>query len=212
MIVELYRHGPTPGNLRGAYIGRTDEPLDEGWASLVRPIDEHEETVFVTRRRRTAQTARLFFPNARQVVVEGLEEMDFGAFEGRSAADMERDDAYRAWVDSWCEGPCPGGEDRAAFERRCAAAFERLVTRRLEGGESRVRLVVHGGTVMALMHAFADPPAGYFDRRTEPGGLWTLLVDPALWGRRRFRVVGGNGRPPWEGVAGLGAAIGGGQP
>ena len=33
----------------------------------------------------------------------GLREMDFGDFEGRSAAELKEDVRYHAWVDSWCE-------------------------------------------------------------------------------------------------------------
>ena len=100
MQVILIRHGMTEGNELRRYIGRTDEPLSEKGAAQAGAAgrDPELEAVYVTALRRTGQTARLLFPNARQTVVAGLEEMDFGEFENRSARDMEGDSAYRAWV------------------------------------------------------------------------------------------------------------------
>ena len=193
LFVELYRHGATPGNLRGAYVGLVDEPVDESWAAGALPIDDLESTVFVTRLSRTQMTARIFFPRARQVVVDGLEEMDFGEFDTRTAAELEGCRAYRSWVDSMCEDPCPGGESLQAFERRCADAFARLVADAIARGETLLRLVVHGGTIMSLMDTFARPEVGYFDCLTTPGGCWTVAIDTHRWPDGGFRIVDDSG-------------------
>ena len=37
---------------------------------------------------RARQTARILFPEAEQIVVPGLREMDFGTFEGRNYVEM----------------------------------------------------------------------------------------------------------------------------
>lgn len=81
------------------------------------------EKVYITALQRTRQTAERLFPQARLVVVEDLGEMNFGRFEGRSAAEMEEDPSYRAWVEGMCRGQCPGGESLPAFSRRVCRAF-----------------------------------------------------------------------------------------
>ena len=118
--IILLRHGRTPGNETHRYNGVTDEPLsDAGRAALSdrRFAFPDPEAVYVTRMRRTRETAAILFPNARQITVPGLREMDFGDFEGRNFAEMEHDAAYRAWVDSGCLSPIPNGEGRAVFCR-----------------------------------------------------------------------------------------------
>ncbi len=83
--VVLIRHGMTAGNLWKRYIGSTDEPLcPEGIAFLQGLSYPVTDRVYVTRRLRTRQTAELLFPGAEQVIVPGLEEMNFGIFEGKS--------------------------------------------------------------------------------------------------------------------------------
>ena len=57
---------------------------------------------------RARQTAHILFPQAEQIVVPGLREMDFGTFEGRNYIEMENDPDYRAWVDSNCESSAAG--------------------------------------------------------------------------------------------------------
>ena len=89
--------------------------------------------------------------------------MDFGAFAGRSADDMENDPDYQAWVESWCTLPCPGGEAREEFTDRVATSLEAFLRDAQERGESRVILVAHGGTMMASMSRFGDGSKDYYE-------------------------------------------------
>ena len=38
-------------------------------------------------------------------------------------------------------------------------------------------LIVHGGTVMSIMEAFAQPPAGYYDYQIKNGCGYILCED-----------------------------------
>lgn len=165
MQIAILRHGSTEFNEHKLYAGRTDVPLSEegerqALACGVRP---EVAIVYVSPLSRARRTARLCFPNARQVVVEGLREMDFGDFEGRSAWDMENDREYRAWVDSMCTAPCPHGESRDHLERRVDAAVCEIVRDALAEGRQNVVVVGHGGTIMAAMDVLADDGRDYFD-------------------------------------------------
>lgn len=163
MRITLIRHGMTPGNREHRYIGRTDEPLSPQGAAALCPQPCPPGQVFVTPLRRTAQTAALLFPTAKQQVVDGLREMDFGDFEGRNHVDMEHDPAYRAWVAGSCVAPCPNGESMEGFSRRVCAAFSAVVADAAARGEEELTFVVHGGVIMAVLAAFARPTRSYFD-------------------------------------------------
>lgn len=172
MNVILIRHGATAGNALRRYIGRTDEPLSAEGIRQAKAAgnDPGLPLVYVTPLVRTQQTASILFPNARQIVTDGLQEMDFGIFEGRSASEMESDSDYRGWVDSGCLAPCPGGESKEAFEKRVQNAFAAAVSShiRAEGADGVPAVfVVHGGTIMAILEGFARPSMSFYEGHTE---------------------------------------------
>lgn len=175
MRALLIRHGLTRGNLERRYIGcRTDEALcPEGMAALAGVAAPPVSGVFVSPMLRCVQTAALLYPGVEPIVVEDFRECDFGAFEGRSAAELAGDAAYQAWIDSGGELPFPGGESRRQFAERCARAYAALA----EEARGDVALVVHGGTIMAVMERFARPAGGYFDFMAPCGGGFVLEAD-----------------------------------
>lgn len=198
MEVILLRHGQTAGNLAGRYIGRTDEPLCPEGILRVRQMGAFPgiACVFASPMRRASQTAAILFPNAEQVVYDDLREMDFGDFEGRSADEMETDEAYRKWVDGGCLGACPNGESTAEFSSRICTAFDKIIrkaimTRNSSGnstgnekdryGGDCVVVVAHGGTIMAVMQKFARPSRDYFDWHVKNGSGWRASLDENKW-------------------------------
>ena len=181
MRVVLSRHALCQGNREHRYVGcRTDEPLcEDGLAQararalLIKPVLASEgiaapKDVYVSPMRRVNQTAAMLYPQANLVEVNDLREMDFGDFEGRSAQEMADDAAYRAWVDGMCEGACPNGESRPQFISRTCAAFESLLFATRDRGEQSLFVCAHGGTLMAIMSAYAKPSRSYFDWHVGP--------------------------------------------
>lgn len=163
MQITLIRHGQTPGNALHRYIGSTDEPLSEEARQQMAALF-HDHTlaeVYVSPLIRTRQTAGILFPDARQIVVDDLREMDFGDFENRSYRDMEHDSSYRSWVAGNCLGPCPHGESRALFSRRVCHAFSALVKAQRKE-DNRLVFVVHGGTIMAILEQFSLPHRDFY--------------------------------------------------
>ena len=165
MQIELIRHGETAYNRDARYQGKSDLPLSPEGRSVLTPAPFCPETVYTSPLLRARETAGILFPSAKIFPVEGLEEMDFGAFEGKNYRQMEHDPAYRAWVDSGCESRCPGGESKAQFCGRVCAAFLQLTS----VPQERLTLVAHGGTLMAVLERFAQPKKSYFDWRVPPG-------------------------------------------
>jgi len=184
MDILFIRHGMTEGNRQSRYIGRTDEPLSpEGILQARGAVFKTSCTrVYVSPLKRTGQTAAILFPEAEQVIVEGFREMDFGVFENRNAEEMVQDPQYREWINGMCTSRCPGGESRAEFCARVCNAFTDLIASlRAEYSDTAV-LVVHGGTIMAILERFSVPKKDYFDYRIGNCGVFhcRLVEGPFL--------------------------------
>lgn len=179
MLVYLLRHGKTAWNLEGRYQGRSDIPLCEAGRKALKPADFMPEKVYVSPMKRAAETAQLLFPGVQTIAVPGLEEMDFGAFEGKSFRDLVDDPAYRAWVEGNCTAPCPEGEGREGFSRRVCAAFEGLMAREQE----QLVIVAHGGTQMAILERYGRPRRDYFAWQSPNGG--GFLLEAEHWEQAR---------------------------
>lgn len=137
MIQLLFiRHGATVGNLEKRYIGSTDEPLcDTGIAQIkaLRQYGFQADYLFVSPMLRTRQTAQLLFPQKEYTTVNDFRETD----------------------------PVPQGESVTDFKARCCSAFEQIM--KTIPDHSHVAFVVHGGVIMSIMEAYAEPKKGFYD-------------------------------------------------
>ncbi|MFJ6795582.1 bifunctional RNase H/acid phosphatase [Streptomyces sp. NPDC091268] len=96
------------------------------------------------------------------VVEEGLREVDFGAWEGLTFAEVRErfPDDLQAWLDSPKAAPTGGGESFAAATRRISATRDRLLAR--YAGRT-VLLVTHVTPVKVLVRlALGAPPEALF--------------------------------------------------
>ena len=173
--IILIRHGKTYGNTLGRYIGTTDEELcpegreeldalrESGQYRSIRP-----DLVYVSPLRRCRQTAELLFPGVPQEICRDFRECDFGKFENKNYKELSGNPAYQAWVDSGGTLPFPGGESREAFQERCRAEFARVLKELGRQAGSGAAFVVHGGTIMSILSAYAAPE-GKLPGQTLPG-------------------------------------------
>ncbi len=168
----LVRHGQTQGNLERRYMGRrSNEPLSpEGVAALINLRQEYFEVrrparVFASPAMRCVESANVLVPEYEIKTVEGLQEIDFGDFEGMRAQELEELPEYRAWIDSNGKMPFPNGESREDFVKRVSDAFKSTLATFEETDLSSL-FVVHGGTIMAIMSAFSDHD--YFEFQVAP--------------------------------------------
>ena len=175
MKTVLIRHGKTAGNLEGRYIGcGTDEPLCEAGKAEIHGLRAPEvDRVFVSPMKRCLETAAILYPNRAAIIVDDFRECDFGAFENRNYAELNGDPDYQRWIDSGGEMPFPNGESRAAFAARCVSAYEKL--RKDFHGDCA--LIVHGGTIMAIMEKYACPHGRYFDFQLKNADGYLLDAD-----------------------------------
>ena len=186
-MVYFIRHGLTAGNEKKRYIGKTDEPLSEqGSAQLKGKTAPRVDVVAVSPMLRCMQTAQILYPRQKYRIVEDFRECDFGTFEGKNYLELSDDPAYQAWIDSNGKNAFPQGEDPQKFKERCAAAFAQFMQSVKDG--SAAALVVHGGTIMAILSAFDRAKKDFYDYHLSNGqgieAVWEnggLTVGQFLW-------------------------------
>lgn len=194
----LIRHGKTAGNLLGRYIGsRTDEPLcDEGREGLAGKKMPEVKLLYVSPMKRCMETAEILWPefdqNQMQKVTD-LRECDFGDFENKNYKELSGNADYQAWIDSNGTLPFPKGESMDAFKSRCRKAFAQIVEEVSveeqkwkdfgETGTFRAGIVVHGGTIMAILEQYGYPKRAYFDYQVKNGCGYKLtpVEGTTLW-------------------------------
>ena len=143
----LARHGETEWSLSGRHTGRTDVPLTAAGERQARALGERLRGASfalvlaspLARARRTAELAG--FGDA-LALDEDLAELDYGAYEGRTTAEIQRS---RPGWDLWRDG-CPGGESVAD-----AAARAERVLARVRAADGPVLLVGHGHLTRVLV-------------------------------------------------------------
>lgn len=178
--VWLIRHGSTKGNISGAYIGSTDEPLsNEGIKQLhalklsgkLPPVKK----VYASDLIRCVQSAKILFPLREPVLVPGLRECDFGLFEGKNHDKLWDDPNYQAWYASGGIIPFPNGEDPALFKKRCQLAFIQIC----EGLEepAPIAVVCHGGTIMSILAHFSHPYHDFYHWQVKNSDGYSFKYD-----------------------------------
>lgn len=175
MKMIFIRHGETAGNLSKSYIGRTDEPLcRQGIERLKNKVYPDCSTVISSSMKRCIQTADIIYPDKKRIICPGLNECDFGSFEGKNYAVLKDDEVYQQWLVSGGTLPFPGGESLEQFKERCASAFRRIV---LEICDDTVAFTVHGGTIMAILSCLALPVKDFYDYILGNGCYYTAEYD-----------------------------------
>ena len=165
MKIILIRHLPTKGNLESRYIGSLDEPLvkleldDTSLEAYKRTLDEFApQRIISSPLTRAKETAALFFPCREIEVCNEFREMHFGLYEGKNYQDLKHEAAYQKFIDAGGTIGFPEGEEPEQFKKRCRDAFFQLT---MENENETIALIVHGGTIMAIIEAVTGQ--SYYD-------------------------------------------------
>ncbi|NDL68350.1 histidine phosphatase family protein [Anaerotalea alkaliphila] len=177
--IHLIRHAKTKGNLAKRYIGRTDESLSaEGIALLKERADQYPRValVFTSPLKRCVETADILYGDAPRVQMEDLRECDFGIFENKTYEELKDRSDYQNWIDSGGKGEIPQGESGRQFRTRCTAAFDEILEHIHTHEVDCAAVVVHGGTIMAILEAYAPERKDFYDWQIENGGMLTITI------------------------------------
>ncbi len=178
-FVDLLRHGEVVGGAR--YRGSSDDPLTaEGWARMwaALPEDAHWDRMVSSPLARCAGFAHEL-SRRRSLPMElnqGLREMHFGAWEGRTAADLAAIDAEaltRFWQDPLTDTP-PGAETLSQLEARTLGTLKAVIT---QYRHRRLLLITHGGPIRILLcQALGKPLEKSLRIEVRPASLHRLCV------------------------------------
>lgn len=183
--LHLIRHGLTQANLDGIYAGsRTDVPLCEAGIAQLKALKQEftypeVDLVLTSPLLRARQTADILFPGVRQIGVDDLREIDFGDFDGKSAAQLQNDPAFHDFLDPKKQTTPPGGESGQDFARRCSLALQRLCEFLLKSETREIAVVSHGGLIMTALALHAVPQREPALWACDPGCGFTVLTNAA---------------------------------
>jgi broad specificity phosphatase PhoE len=122
----LIRHGETEWSLSGAHTSRTDIPLTargEERAEKIRDYLAHRafSLVLTSPLQRARETCRVAGYSGVAQVEENLREWDYGVFEGRTTADIRKDQPdWSIW-----DSPVPQGETVEQVAARTQLVIDR---------------------------------------------------------------------------------------
>jgi probable phosphoglycerate mutase len=145
--VWLIRHGETEWSRTGQHTGKTDLPLTEQGAAMASKLQSYLSgvrfaSVLTSPLRRARETCSLAGLSSDAEMAADLSEWDYGAYEGRTSAEI------RAAAPGWsvCRDGCPGGETPALVSDRA----DRLLAR-VRAIDGTIALFSHGqfGAVLA---------------------------------------------------------------
>lgn len=159
--ILLVRHGETCWNIEGRIQGYSaDSRLTRTGILQARALGRHlatqeVEVLYCSDLGRTRETV---LPIAAATGLaatfdSGLRERNYGVWEGRTFAEIERDfpEGYEAFRSRDPDFTAPGGESAVQFRDRVLAALTRIARR---AGGRRVVVVTHGG-VLGVMYRHA---------------------------------------------------------
>lgn len=156
MKLYLIRHGQTDWNAAGKIQGGTDISLNEAGLEQARCLAKRMETrpisqIFSSALRRAVTTAEAIGSTQNIPVhqVDGLEEVGFGAWEGLTWEEIQKDypREFQRWQQSPVEASPPGGELQQDIRERCSRVMESILAQ----AKGDLAIVTHGATLVYIM-------------------------------------------------------------
>ena len=174
----LIRHAQPREEARGHCYGRLDIGVSvrgQRHAQLLaRTLDRIPlSAIYTSPRERARATAEPLatLHGLEALVDERLSELDFGALEGMSYEQIERDQPtlYRQWMETPTRVRFPGGESYSELRTRALAALESI---RTTHPGTLVAIVAHGGVLRAMLaDCLAMPEEAVFRIEQSYGGI-----------------------------------------
>lgn len=104
-----------------------------------------------------------------------------GQFEGKTYEQLKKNAAYIKWLKSGGITAFPGGEDQEEFRKRCVEGMKKQVRFLIARHVKYAAFVVHGGTIMAVMHALYEEKKDFYNWQVENGSGYLVSVSEKEW-------------------------------
>lgn len=194
--ISIIRHGLTYANENGIYIGSTDLSLsDKGCAELAAKMDEFDypkvHRVYSSPLKRCTETAEILFPDRELVISEGMRELNFGEFEGKSVDELVNREDYKAWLGGGRDARPPKGESLEEMTARIYASFHNIIIDMMNNGLTHCALITHGGIISNLLTGFGLPKYDPKYLNAPCGEGFDLMVTAQMWlNSQAFEILG----------------------
>lgn len=186
-VIHFVRHGMTEANVKGQYAGSWDIPVsDEGKKKLQNLKNTYEypyvQEYYSSPLSRCVETCSIIYPEVQPIVIDELQECNFGDWEGKTTKELSSDPEYLEWIKSSRIAP-PNGESWDDFYKRISNAFENIVESLMRRGVTSACIFTHGGVIMSLMAMYGIPRAKSFEWMVDNGCGYSVRITPGLWMR-----------------------------
>ncbi|MBF0192385.1 MAG: histidine phosphatase family protein [Magnetococcales bacterium] len=182
LVIDLLRHGAPVGGVK--YRGSLDDPLaPEGWDAMWATTRVHGpwDRIYSSPLRRCSEFAQALGErlHLQPEINPALREMSFGAWEGKTSAEILATDADRLtrfWKNP-LDNPPPGGDHLRDVQLRLRALWHSTLTHPQGNGE-RILVVAHGGVIRVLLGLVLFTPLEHLSRISVPyAALARIRID-----------------------------------
>ncbi len=180
----LIRHAPTPetgtkltGRLPGVSLGEKGEAIAQETAE--RLADVKLKAIYTSPIERTAETAAIVArPHGlTPVTEEGVIEADFGAWQGRSLAQLRRLKLWNQVIHVPSQTRFPDGESFPEIQQRAVAACNAIAART---GNATAAVVSHSDVIKLVVAHYLGQPLDLFQRIIISPASVTVIHVPKL--------------------------------
>jgi len=161
------------------------------------------DLLFCSPKKRCISTAKIICPGLKPHIITEFDEIDFGDFSGKNHEELKNHPEYEEWIVSNGTLAFPNGESREAFIERTMCGFQKMrkeaenlrcgyegtdagTEKEAEGIFRNIVLVVHGGSIMAVLSTLAG--GDYFDYQVGNGCGYCCELSSGT-GKNELKIV-----------------------
>jgi probable phosphoglycerate mutase len=169
MKIYFVRHGQTDWNIQRKVQGTTDIPLNENGIrqaqELCNNLEERNfsfEKIYTSYQARAVKTAQIVDDHFHTgyEIVQGLEEMNLGLFEGHTWDEILAmyAEEHKLWMSNKRYNKTPNGESYQMVMERLFKALDHILGQRDTSSDKNILIVSHGAVIMTLLAMHRDIP------------------------------------------------------
>ena len=183
-LFYLVRHGETEWNAENRLCGQSDVPLSEAGRQQAKKLAERLKSIpfeglYSSPLRRALETANLISQviGLEPIVDERLIELGYGEWEGKTLAEVEKNDpkTFRAWDADPGEVAPPGGESGLEAQQRVVPFLDFLAARHRQ---RHVAVVFHKTVCRLAVCHILGMSASEYRRRLVMGDCALNIIQP----------------------------------
>lgn len=194
--ISIIRHGMTEANETGIYIGSTDMPLSrKGAGELAAKMDEFDypsvQRVYSSPLCRCTETAEILFPEIELIKSDGLRELNFGEFEGKTVDELINRDDYKSWLKGGKNTRPPKGESLEEMTARTFSALHNIITDMMQNSITQAAIITHAGIITNMLLGFGMPKYDPKYLQAKAGEGFDIMVTTQMWlNSQAFEIMG----------------------